>query len=297
MKSPSSPKVPQAVFDLYDKYAHNQLDRRDFVKQLSRYAVGGLTVSGLLTHLLPDYETTLQVAADDPRLDADTVEYTTPSTGITMRGLLTRPVNAKSKLPGIIIVHENRGLNPYIEDVARRAGLANFIALAPDALTPLGGYPGNDDDGRALQRQRDRTEMFEDFIAAYEYLRHHPECTGKVGVVGFCFGGQISNQMAVRLPELGAAVPFYGRQPAAEEVPSIQAPLLIHYGELDTRVNAGWADYEVALKANNKPYTVHFYEGANHGFHNDTTPRYDEAAAKLAWERTIAFFNEHLREA
>lgn len=297
MNPSSNPKVPQEVFDLYDKYAHNQLDRRDFVKQLSGYAVGGFTVAGLLSHLLPDYETTLQVAADDPRLDADTIEYTTPSSGITMRGLLTRPVEAKTKLPGIIVVHENRGLNPYVEDVARRAGLANFITLAPDALTPLGGYPGNDDDGRTMQRKRDRGEMLEDFIAAYEYLRHHPECTGQVGVVGFCFGGQISNQMAVRLPELGAAVSFYGRQPSAEDVPAIQAPLLLQYGGLDERVNAGWPDYEAALKANVKVYTAHIYEGANHGFHNDTTPRYDEAAAKLAWNRTIAFFNEHLRKA
>lgn len=290
------PKVPQEVLDLYDKYAHNQLDRRDFVKRLSVYAVGGLTVTSLLQHLLPDYQTTLQIAADDPRLDADTVEYTTPESGITMRGLLTRPVNAKEKLPGIIVVHENRGLNPYIEDVARRAGLANFIAFAPDALTPLGGYPGNDDDGRTLQRQRDRDEMLDDFAAAYEFLRHHPECTGQVGVVGFCFGGAVSNKLAVRLPELGAAVPFYGGAPDLEAVPQINAPLLLHFGELDERVNAGWPAYEAALKENEKPYTAHIYAGANHGFHNDTTPRYDEEAAKLAWERTIAFFNEHLRE-
>lgn len=296
MPKPDSFKLPREVFDLYDRYAHNQLERRDFVKQLSVYAVGGLTVTALLKRLLPDYETTLQVAADDPRLDADTIEYTSPTTGITMRGLLTRPVEATAKLPGIIVVHENRGLNPYIEDVARRAGLANFIALAPDALTPLGGYPGNDDDGRTLQRQRNRDEMLEDFIAAYQYLRHHPECTGKVGVVGFCFGGSVSNKMAVRLPHLGASVPFYGGQPDATDVPSIQAPLLLHYGELDKRVNAGWPDYEAALKANNKDYTAHIYPGANHGFHNDTTPRYDEEAAKLAWERTIAFFNEHLRK-
>lgn len=287
--------IHQEVFDLYDKYAHNQLDRRDFVKRLSAYAVGGLTVSGLLDYLMPQYATKVQVAADDPRLDADTIEYTTPSSGITMRGLLTRPVNATEKLPGIIVVHENRGLNPYVEDVARRAGLANFIALAPDALTPLGGYPGNDDEGREMQRKRDREDMLNDFIAAYEYLRHHPECTGKVGVVGFCFGGSISNSMAVRLPELGAAVPFYGGQPTAEEVPAIQAPLLLQYAALDERVNAGWPAYEAALKANNKQYTAHMYPEVNHGFHNDSTPRYDEAAATLAWERTIAFFNEHLR--
>lgn len=289
------PPIPQEVFDLYDKYAHNQLDRRGFVKELSAYAVGGLTVAGLLNHLLPDYESKVQVRADDPRLDADTVEYTTPGTGITMRGLLARPVNATGKLPGIIVVHENRGLNPYIEDVVRRAAVASFISFGPDALTPLGGYPGNDDEGRTMQRERDRGEMLNDFIAAYEFLRHHPECTGQVGVVGFCFGGAISNQMAVRLPELGAAVPFYGSQPSAEEVPAIQAPLLIHYGELDERVNKGWPDYEAALKANGKVYTGYVYPGANHGFHNDTTPRYDEAAAKLAWGRTIDFFNEHLR--
>ena len=194
-----------------------------------------------------------------------------------------------------MVVHENRGLNPHIEDVSRRAGLADFIALAPDALTPLGGYPGNDDDGRALQRQRDRNEMLEDFIAAYEYLKSHPGCSGNVGVVGFCFGGWISNMMAVRAPGLLAAVPFYGGQPAAEEVPSIKAPLALHFAGLDTRVNAGWPAYEAALMEHQKEYTAHFYPDVNHGFHNDTTPRYDEEAARLAWKRTIDFFNERLR--
>ncbi|MEO0731252.1 MAG: dienelactone hydrolase family protein [Bacteroidota bacterium] len=296
MPGKTTNNIPQGAFDLYDRYAHNLLDRREFVSKLSVYAVGGLTVSSLLAHLMPDYANTLQVAADDPRLDADTVEYTSPTTGITMRGLLTRPVDATVKLPGIIVVHENRGLNPYIEDVARRAGLANFIAFAPDALTPLGGYPGNDDDGRKLQRERDRGAMLEDFIAAFHFLRHHPECTGRVGVVGFCFGGSVANNMAVRLPELGAAVPFYGGQPAAEEVPSIQAPLLLQFGELDQRINAGWPAYEAALKENGKQYAAYIYPEANHGFHNDTTSRYDPAAAKLAWERTIAFFNTHLRK-
>jgi carboxymethylenebutenolidase len=193
------------------------------------------------------------------------------------------------------VVHENRGLNPYIEDVGRRAGLAGFISLAPDALSPLGGYPGNDDDGRNLQKQRKADEMLEDFIAAYEYLKVHPECNGKVGVVGFCFGGWISNMMAVKISDLPAAVPFYGGQPSAEDVPKINAPLLIHYAELDTRVNEGWPAYETALKANLKDYEVHFYPGVNHGFHNDTTPRYNEAAAKLAWQRTIDFFKEKLK--
>lgn len=288
-------RIDKEVFQLYDRYAHNQLDRRGFVQQLSKYAVGGLTVSALLEHLLPRYEGTLQVATDDPRLDADTVEYTTPESGITIRGLLTRPVEAKEKLPGIIVVHENRGLNPYIEDVTRRAGLANFISLGPDALTPLGGYPGTDDAGRELQGKRDKADMIDDFVAAYAFLRHHPECTGRVGVVGFCFGGFISNMLAVRCPELGAAVPFYGTQPEADEVARINAPLLLHYAELDERVNAGWPAYEAALKANGKSYEAYVYPEVNHGFHNDTTPRYDEAAATLAWERTIAFFNTHLR--
>lgn len=209
--------------------------------------------------------------------------------------MLSRPADCKTKLPGIIVVHENRGLNPYIEDVGRRAGLAGFISLAPDALSPLGGYPGNDDDGRNLQKQRTANEILEDFIAAYEYLRVHPECNGKVGVVGFCFGGWISNMMAVKIPDLLATVPFYGRQPTAEDVPSINASLLIHYAELDTRVNEGWSAYEAALKANHKDYKVYFYPKVNHGFHNDTTPRYDEAAATLAWQRTIDFFKEKLK--
>ena len=287
--------LSQEVFDLYDRYAHDQLDRRSFVQQLSRYAVGGLTVSALLDYLMPRYTERVQISADDPRLDADTVEYTSPGSGITIRGQLARPVEAGEKLPGILVVHENRGLNPYIEDVGRRAAVANFISLAPDALTPLGGYPGDDDAGRELQRQRDRDEMLDDFIAGYEYLRHHPECSGQVGVVGFCFGGYIANMLAVRCPDLGAAVPFYGTQPGAAHVPQIQAPLLLHYAGLDERVNAGWPDYEAALKANNNVYTAHRYPEVNHGFHNDTTPRYDEAAAVLAWDRTIAFFNEHLR--
>jgi carboxymethylenebutenolidase len=207
---------------------------------------------------------------------------------------LSRPVDATNKLPGVIVVHENRGLNPYIEDVGRRAGLAGFISIAPDALTPLGGYPGNDDEGRTMQRQRDRNEMLEDFIAAFEYLKSHPECNGNIGVVGFCFGGWISNMMAVKVPDLKAAVPFYGGQPSAEETAEIKAPLMIHYGDLDTRVNEGWPDYEVALKANNKEYQVFFYPDVNHGFHNDSTPRYNEEAAKLAWERTIEFFKQKL---
>jgi carboxymethylenebutenolidase len=206
------------------------------------------------------------------------------------------PVNTEKKIPGIIVVHENRGLNPHIQDVGRRAALENFISLAPDALTPLGGYPGNDDEGRTLQRKRDRQEMLEDFIAAFEYLKSHPMCTGKIGVVGFCFGGWISNMMAVRVPDLMAAVPFYGSQPASEDVPNIKAPLLLHFAAFDKRVNAGWPDYAAALQEHNKEYSAHLYPDVNHGFHNDTTPRYDWEAAQLAWDRTIEFFNLKLRQ-
>lgn len=295
MKKLKKEDIQQEVFDLYDDYAHNKIDRRRFVNKLSLYAVGGITVPSLLSFLMPDYKTTGIIKQDDPRITSDYITYESPKGGGEIKGLLSKPSETKEKLPGIVVVHENRGLNPYIEDVCRRAAVAGFIALAPDALTPLGGYPGNDDDGRTLQRKRDRNEMLEDFIAAYDYLKEHEDCTGEVGVVGFCFGGWISNMMAVRIPTLGAAVPFYGGQPTAEETAAIQAPLLLQYAELDERVNAGWPEYEKALKAAHKEYTAYMYPDVNHGFHNNTTPRYDEKAATLAWERTIAFFNEKLR--
>lgn len=286
--------VKQEVFDLYDDYAHDRLDRRAFVQKLSLYAVGGLTVPALMSFLMPDYQNNIQIKADDPRLKSEYIKYDSPKGGGVIKGLLSEPKDNKKKLGGIIVVHENRGLNPYIEDVARRAALAGFITLAPDALTPLGGYPGNDDKGREMQSQRKPAEMLEDFIAAFEYLKQNKDCNGKVGVVGFCFGGGIANQMAVRLPDLAAAVPFYGSQPSAEDVPKIQAPLMLHYASLDTRITDGWPAYEAALKANGKKYQAFIYENANHGFHNDTTPRYDKAAAELAWSRTIDFFKEYL---
>lgn len=244
---------------------------------------------------MPDYQDKIQIQENDARLNTEIIEYSSPKGGGKIKGQLSRKAGNSKKLPGIIVVHENRGLNPHIADVGRRAGLAGFISLAPDALTPLGGYPGNDDDGRALQSKRDRNEMLEDFIAAYEFLKNHPECNGKVGVVGFCFGGWISNMMAVRIPDLLASVPFYGGQPAAEDVPKIKAALLLQYAGLDTRVNAGWPAYEEELKKNNKDYQAYIYPDTNHGFHNDTTPRYDEEAAKLAWKRTIDFFKEKLK--
>lgn len=294
MKEIKKEDIKQEVFDLYDDYAHNRIDRRQFMEKLSVYAVGGLTVSSLMSFIMPDYQDKIQVKADNPRLKTEFVEYDSPKGGGKIKGQLSRPVNNNSKLPGVIVVHENRGLNPHIADVGRRAGLEGFLSLAPDALTPLGGYPGNDDDGRALQAKRDRDEMLEDFISAFSYLKSHPECNGKIGVVGFCFGGWISNMMAVRIPELLAAVPFYGGQPNAEDVPAIKAPLLLHFAELDARVNAGWPAYEEALKKHGKDYKAWFYPETNHGFHNDTTPRFDEAAAKLAWQRTVDFFKEKL---
>jgi carboxymethylenebutenolidase len=293
MKNLKKEDIKQEVFDLYDDYAHDRVNRRLFLDKLATYAVGGLTVSSLLGFISPDYVKKIQIQQDDTRLNSEFISYDSPNGGGSIKGLLSRPADTKEQLPGIIVVHENRGLNPHIEDVGRRAGLAGFISLAPDALTPLGGYPGTDDEGRELQRKRNRNEMLEDFIAAYEHLKNHPECTGKVGVVGFCFGGWISNMMAVKVADLGAAVPFYGGQPK-EDIDKINAPLLLQFGALDKRVNAGWPDYEAALKEHGKEYTAHIYENANHGFHNDTTPRYDREAAELAWTRTIEFFKEKL---
>ncbi|WP_282121918.1 dienelactone hydrolase family protein [Algibacter mikhailovii] len=286
--------INQDVFDLYDDYAHNKIGRRQFIEKLSLYAVGGLTVSSLLSFISPNYIDNLLVKPDDARLNSDYITYNSPKGGGAIKGLLSMPDKTKGKLPGVIVVHENRGLNPYIEDVGRRTALDGFISLAPDALTPLGGYPGNDDDGRAMQKKRDRNEMLEDFIAAYDYLLNHENCNGKIGVVGFCFGGWIANMMAVKVPNLSAAVPFYGGQPSDEDAAKIKAPLLLQFAGLDTRVNAGWPDYEVVLKANNIPHTAHIYPDVNHGFHNNTTPRYDEKAATLAWERTITFFKKAL---
>lgn len=294
MKEIKKEDIKQEVFDLYDDYAHNRVNRRDFMQRLSLFAVGGLTVTSLMSFLSPDYIDAIQIRKDDSRLQSEFISYNSPKGGGKIKGLLSRPVSAKGKLGGIIVVHENRGLNPHIEDVSRRAALAGFISLAPDALTPLGGYPGNDDDGRTLQSKRNRDEMLEDFIAAYEYLKNHKDCNGKIGVVGFCFGGWISNMMAVRIPDLAASVPFYGGQPPVTDVPKIKAPLLIHYAELDTRVNEGWPAYEAALKEHKKTYEAYIYPQVNHGFHNDTTPRYDKAASELAWTRTVEFFKKNL---
>ena len=293
MKPLKKEDINPKVFELYDAYAHNRLDRRSFIEKLSAYAVGGVTVAGLMSAMMPDYKNTQNIKPDDERIESDYIMYESNKGGGEIKALLSKP-KGKIKKPGIVVVHENRGLNPYIEDTARSVAVDGFISIAPDALTPLGGYPGNDDEGRSMQRKRDRYEMLEDFIAAFEYLKNHPECTGKVGVVGFCFGGWISNMMAVRLEDLGASVPYYGGQPSAEETAKIKAPLRLQYAGLDKRVNAGWPDYEKELKKNKLDYQAFFYPETNHGFHNNTTARYDEAAANLSWERSIEFFKEYL---
>lgn len=293
MKKLTKADIKQEVFDLYDDYAHNKLQRREFIEKLGMYAVGGITVASLMSFLMPNYVDTMLVDKNDPNLDSGYITYNSPKGAGEMKALLSKPKNADGKLPGIVVVHENRGLNPYIEDTARRAALEGFITIAPDALTPFGGYPGNDDEGRTMQRQRDRNEMLEDFIAAFEYLKAHDGCTGKIGVVGFCFGGWISNMMAVKVPDLAAAVPFYGGQPT-EDIDKINAPLMLQYAGLDERVNAGWPAYEEALKKYGKEYSAFMYPDVNHGFHNTTTPRYDKDSAELAWQRTMDFFKEKL---
>jgi len=283
------------VLKLFDRYVHGLLDRRGFLEGAGKYAVAGTTAVGLLDALSPNYAFAEQVTKDDKRIKAEYVTYDSPQGYGKVKGYLVKPANASGKLPGVLVVHENRGLNPYIEDVARRAALANFVAFAPDGLTPLGGYPGTDEKGVEMQRTLDQPKLMNDFEAAARWIQARPDVTGKVGVVGFCYGGSVSNQMAVRISNLAAAAPFYGGQPRAEDVPKINAPLLLHYAAKDERIDAGWPAYEAALKANNKKYQVYFYEGCDHGFHNDTTPRYNEAAAKLAWDRTIEFFNQNLR--
>jgi carboxymethylenebutenolidase len=296
MQREQASNFSQELLDLYDDYAHGRIARREFLGRASKFAVGGLTAERLLARLSPNYAWADQVAKSDPRIDAKYVSYESPSGAGKMKGYLVAPSLKEQKFPAVLVVHENRGLNPYIEDVTRRLAVAGFLAFAPDALTPLGGYPGNDDEGRELQRKRDGQEMVEDFVAAARFLSRNDWSTGKVGVVGFCFGGGMANTLAVRIPDIiSAAVPYYGRQPDREDVAKIKAPLLLHYAELDRRINAGWPAYEQALKQAGTQYTAYIYPNVNHGFHNDTTPRYDKPAAELSWKRTIDFFTEHLK--
>lgn len=294
MKRLTAKDFDQELLDLYDYYVHGKITKREFLDRAGKYAIGGVTAVGLFNMLKPDYAMAEQVSFNDPDITPSYETYDSPNGHGEVRGYLVRPAKAEGKLPAVLVIHENRGLNPYIEDVARRVAKAGFMALAPDGLTSVGGYPGNDAEGRELQRTVDRTKLMNDFFAGYEHLAARDDSTGKVGAVGFCYGGGVCNALAVAYPELNASVPYYGRQAAAEDVPRIQAPLLLHYGELDQRINAGWPAYEAALKANNKVYEAHIYEGANHGFHNDSTPRYDEKMAELSWDRTIAWFEKYL---
>jgi carboxymethylenebutenolidase len=295
MERKTAKDFDQELLNLFDQYVHGGIDRRGFLDRAGKFAVGGMTAGMLLDALSPQFASAQQVPKDDARIKAESVTYPSPFGSSTTRGYLVRPAKAGGKLPGVLVVHENRGLNPHIEDIARRLALDNFVAFAPDALAPVGGYPGDEDKARDLFGKLDQAKTREDFVAAAKYLQTRPECTGKIGAVGFCYGGGIVNMLATRLPDLGAAVPFYGNQPTAEEAKTIKAPLLIHYAETDDRINAGWPAYEAALKAANVPYTMHKYPGTQHGFNNDTTPRYDQAAAKLAWQRTVEFFNKTLR--
>jgi len=284
---------PQELLELYDYYAHGRISKREFLERAARYAVGGVTAATLLAQLSPNYALAEQVAPADPAIRPTSITYPSPNGHGSVNGYLVRPATA-TKVPGVVVVHENRGLNPYIEDVARRLAKAGFVALAPDGLTSVGGYPGNDDAGRELQQKVDPEKLMNDFFAAIDFLKADEATTGKVGIVGFCYGGGVANAAAVAFPDLGAAVPFYGRQPPLENVPKIQAPLLLHYAELDEGINKGWPAYEAALKEHGKVYEAHIYPGVNHGFHNDTTPRYDAAAAELAWSRTLDWFRRYL---
>jgi carboxymethylenebutenolidase len=295
MERKAASDYPQELLDLFHEYQHGDISRRTFLNRAGKFAVGGLTVAAIFEGLSPNYAWAQQVPPDDKRIKVGYEIVQSPSGNGSIKGYLARPAKGK-RLPVVLVIHENRGLNPYIEDVARRLALAKFIAFAPDGLTSVGGYPGNDEKGAAAFRTVDGKKMTEDFVAAAKWLKARPDSTGKMGAVGFCFGGGMVNQLAVRLgADLNAGVAFYGRQPGADDVPKISAPLLLHYAGNDQGVNAGIANYEAALKANKKSYALYMYEGKQHGFHNDTTPRYDETAAKLAWARTLEFFNKHLR--
>jgi carboxymethylenebutenolidase len=283
------------ILEVFDGYVHGRLSKREFMAEAGKFAAAGVTGAMILSQLAPDYALAQQVKPDDKAIKTERVSVPSPQGYASINGLLVRPAKKRGKLPAVLVIHENRGLNPYIEDVARRLAKAGYLALAPDALTSLGGYPGNDDKGREMQAKLDAKKLFEDWRASFQWLRDHKKSTRKVGAVGFCYGGGICNALAVACPDLAASVPYYGRQPTAAEVPAIKAPLLIHYAEQDERINAAWPRYQAALLSNRKRYQAHFYPGTQHGFHNDSTPRYDKAAAELSWQRTLAFFGEHLR--
>jgi carboxymethylenebutenolidase len=291
----TSKDFDQELWLIFDDYVHGHIDRRGFLDRAAKFAVGGVTAAMLLDMMNPKFAEAQQVPKDDKRLKTEYVEIDSPKGYGKIKAYLCRPANASGRLPAILVVHENRGLNPHIEDIARRLALDNFMALAPDALTPLGGYPGDEDKARELFPKLEQPKTREDFIAAAHYLRTRPDSSGRIGAVGFCYGGGVVGMLATRVPELAAGVPFYGGQPTAEDTKNIKAAMLIHYAGTDERINAGWPAWEAALKANNVRYEGYIYPGTQHGFNNDTTPRYDAAAAKLAWQRTVAHFNKHLR--
>jgi carboxymethylenebutenolidase len=295
MERKTAHEFDQELLILFDAYVHGALDRRGCLDKAAKYAVGGVTAAILLDQLSPKFLEAQVIQPEDPRLKAQPVEYDSPKGYGKMRGYLAQPAKAAGKLPAVLVIHENRGLNPHIEDIARRLALDNFVAFAPDALFPLGGYPGDEDKARELFPKLDQAKTREDFIAATAWLKARPETNGKVGAVGFCYGGGIVNMLATQVPDLAAGVAFYGSAPNLEDVPRIKAALLIQSAEVDERINASWPAYEAALKAANVRYERHVYPGTQHGFNNDTTPRFDAAAAKLAWERTLAHFNKHLR--
>jgi len=287
---------PKEVLSLFDRYVHGGIDRREFIEKASKYAVGGMTAAAMLEALRPNFVLGEQIAATDSRIKGEEATCPSPQGNGTVKGYLVRPSKASGKLPAILVVHENRGLNPHIRDIARRLAVANFVAFAPDALAPVGGYPGDEEKAAQMFGQLDAAKRTEDFVAASNWIKGHAESTGKLGSVGFCFGGGVVNTLAVRLGDaLSAGVPFYGAQPMAADVPKIKAHMLIHYAGMDDRINAGWPAYEAALKAAKVDYQQYTYQGTMHGFNNDTTPRYDEAAAKLAWTRTVDWFNKHVR--
>lgn len=285
----------QELLILFDAYVHGDIDRRGFLDRATKFAVGGVTAAGLLAALSPDFAIAQVVPRGDPRISTQRVDVDSPSGSDTVKAYVAKPANASGKLPGVLVVHENRGLNPHIEDIARRLAVDGYLAMAPDALTPLGGYPGDEDRARALFAQLDQGKTRQDFIAAAGALKSRPECSGRIGVVGFCYGGGMAHHLSTQLPDLAAAVPFYGNHPPAEDAAKVRAPLLIHFAGIDERINAAWPTYEAALKAAGARYLAHQYPGTQHGFNNDTTPRYDANAAQLAWERTLGFFRQHLQ--
>lgn len=283
------------ILEIFDGYVHGKLTKREFIREAGKFAAAGVTGLMILNQLAPDYALAQQVKPEDPSIITTRVTVPSPHGHGSISGLLARPAKAKGKLPAVLVIHENRGLNPYIEDVVRRLAKAGYMALGPDGLSSVGGYPGSDEKGRELQAKLNPGKLLEDFFASFEYLRDHKDSTGRVGAVGFCYGGGVCNALAVAYPDMGASVPYYGRQPKAEEVAAIKAPLLIHYAEADERINAGWLPYQAALISKQKLYQVHFYPETQHGFHNDSTPRFDKAAADLSWQRTLNFFGENLR--